>query len=280
MRRLCVSFLLVVLLMCSVARMPVLADEVATPSADVVDPEIEQAGKERELLQLYQAQVESYREAERKYRISKAQYFKLNTLQSLEQTVVDTREVMTLRCRVLITYLELLHEILQFTPGIDLIQKAAALKSLEDQVHALRAHIVQLENTPDRAAIALRADEFEPIGAAVQRAALTAQGLVVIGRLQAVYDAAQSTYEDILKSHTEHTVSALKQAERERAYKEVTRQSKLAYDQLVGARKTFEQEAARGTPDTRQVVEQLNTVYTTTSQLLAFLKELVLKLTE
>lgn len=252
----------------------------ASEAAVLNEPaKISTAEREKQLLDLYQAQVERYREMERKYKISKAQYFKLNTLQSLEEVVVDARTAMELRGQVLITYLELLHEILDHTPGIELSQKTATLTGLEEQVVALRTHIQTVQSTTDRPGIAARANEFEPIGAKVKKVSLSAQGLVVIGRLQAVYDASESTYGDILTYHGDNKVSALKQSERERAYKEVVATFTQVDTQLQKAKNTFEEESKRGTPDTREVVNQLNSVYTSTSQLLDFLKELVLKLT-
>lgn len=252
----------------------------ASEAAELSEPvKVSTVEREKELLNLYQAQVERYRETERKYKISKAQYFKLNTLQSLEEVVVDARTAMELRGQVLITYLELLHEILQYTPGIELSQKTAILKGLEDQVVVLRTHIQTVQSTTDRSGIATRANEFDTIGAQVYRFSLAAQGLVVIGRLQAVYDASESTFGNILTYHEENKVSALKQSERERAYREVKATFTQVNEQLQKTKATYEEESKRGTPDTKEVINQLNLVYTSTSQLLDYLKELVLKLT-
>ncbi len=247
--------------------------------AQVAEKKLPVVSREKDLLTLYQAQVERYRETERTFGISKAQYFKLNTLQSLEKTVVDARTTMEVRNQVLITYLELLHEILQNTQGIELARKTETLQSIEDQVRALRAHSEAVEKSVSREDIASRADEFEPLGARAQQTAVTVQGLVVIGRLQAVYDAALSAHTAILERHKENPVSALKQSERERAYTEVTAQITLVSDQFKKARTTFENEVSHGGARTDTTIEQLNTVYASTSQLLAFLKELVLKLT-
>lgn len=256
--------------------------EDASPAAEVtqaVATSTPVGQREKELLQLYQAQVEKYRETERKYKISKAAYFKLNTLQSLEELVVDARTAMELRAQVLITYLELLHEILEQTQGVELARKIDTLQNLEKQVVVLREHILKVQATTDRPGIALRADEFEPMGWAIQKVSISAQGFVVIGRLQSVYDRAQSTYGDIRTYHSQATASALRQSERERAYTEVTAQSDQVNTQLMKVRATFDQEVQKDIPDTRDVTNQLNSVYTATSQLLAFLKELVLRLT-
>lgn len=272
----------VALLMYALLPMTVVRAEDASPAAEVTEAiatPIPVGQREKELLQLYQAQVEKYRETERKYKISKAAYFKLNTLQSLEELVVDARTAMELRAQVLITYLELLHEILEQTQGVELARKVDTLQNLEKQVITLREHVVKVQATTDRPGIALRADEFEPIGRSIQKVSITTQGFVVIGRLQSVYDRAQSTYGDIRKHHSEATASALRQSERERAYAEVTAQSAQVSTQLTTVRATFDEEIQKDSPDTRDVTNQLNSVYAATSQLLAFLKELILRLT-
>ncbi len=273
---------IIALLMNVLLPVAVVRAEEASPAAEVTEAvaaPIPVGQREKELLQLYQAQVERYRETERKYKISKAAYFKLNTLQSLEELVVDARTAMELRAQVLITYLELLHEILQQTQGVELARKVDTLQNLEKQVVALREHILLVQATTDRPGIALRADEFEPMGQNIRKVSITTQGFVVIGRLQSVYDRAQSTYGDIRTHHSEATVSALRQSERERAYIEVTAQSAQVNTQLTEVRAAFDKEAQRDTPDTRDVTNQLSSVYAATSQLLAFLKELVLRLT-
>ncbi len=273
---------IIALLMNMLLPVAVVRAEDASPAAEVTEAiatPIPVGVREKELLQLYQAQVEKYRETERKYKISKAAYFKLNTLQSLEELVVDARTAMELRAQVLITYLELLHEILEQTQGVELARKIDTLQNLENQVVALREHIVKVQATTDRPGIALRADEFEPLGWRIQKVSISTQGFVVIGRLQSVYDRAQSTYGDIRTYHAEATVSALRQSERERAYIEVTAQSDQVNTQLTKVRAAFDEEVQKDIPDTRDVTNQLNSVYATTSQLLAFLKELVLKLT-
>ncbi|MBP7774171.1 hypothetical protein KA078_00100 [Candidatus Woesebacteria bacterium] len=274
--------IIIAVLMSVLVPVAVVRAEDASPAAEVTEAiatPIPVGVREKELLQLYQAQVEKYRETERKYKISKAAYFKLNTLQSLEELVVDARTAMELRAQVLITYLELLHEILEQTQGVELARKIDTLQNLEKQVVALREHIVKVQATTDRPGIALRADEFEPLGWRIQKVSISTQGFVVIGRLQSVYDRAQSTYGDIRTYHAEATVSALRQSERERAYTEVTAQSDQVNTQLTKVRAAFDEEVQKDIPDTRDVTNQLNSVYATTSQLLAFLKELVLKLT-
>lgn len=263
----------------------VVAQETATPAATPVSNEEvfsadetifrkkQQPERIRELFDLYLARVEKHRELDRRFRVSKAQFEKLNTLQSLEEAISLTRDVMISRDEVLITYLELLHASLDDTAGVDVQIKLDTLKNLEKAVNDLRVHLDAVKKTTNREGIATRADEFVVLAEQVSNVAGVARAQIVVGKLQNVYDKTNLIYKQIQQQDKVAEFSALKQQERERAYAEVERALAVAEDQLEATRLEFAA-AARG--PRFNVGKDLETAYTGIAQLLSFVEELAL----
>lgn len=227
----------------------------------------------RELFDLYLARVEKHRELDRTFRVSKAQFEKLNTLQSLEEAIEDTRAVMISRDEVLITYLELLHASLDDTAGVDVQIKLDTLKRLEDTINDLKEHLAATQQTVDRAGIADRADEFVPLKQEIVSVTGIARAQIVVGTLQNVYDKIVIIYDQVKAEHEVTEVSALKQQQRERAYAEVDRALVNVAVQLEETRLKFSQ---GGRSPNLDVADELEQVYTGTAQLLSFVEELAL----
>ena len=259
---------------------PPAATDDSTVPVDTIFIKPQQPQRIVQLLKLYQDQVEQYRNYEREYQISKAQFFKLNTLQSLEEAVVNTKKTMISRNEVLITYCELLHTALEETEGVEVAQKSSALKGLEDQINALKEHNKKLADTNDREGIALRVSEFAVINAPLEVRAYTTRALISMGELQTVYDKGVILFNEIKVYHTEKTVSGVKQEERVRAYKEVDRLIGTGGTTLSNLRINI---GSKETIDANRfntiVGKEMNTVYAQNSQLIDFLNELVLELT-
>ncbi len=256
-----------------------------TPNAEIVPVDtifIKPQDTERlkALLKLYQDQVEKYRTSEREYRQSKAQFLKLNTLQSLEEAIVKTRQVMLDRDDVLITYLEMVRAHLQETDGIEITLKTTSDKELETQILALKEHRQKLEQTTDREALKERVSEFTIISELINTRAYTALTLISLGDLQAVYDRSLIVYKEIKTLHAETPVSALKQQERERAYREVDNSIELLRLNLEEIRVEVNDVKVVQTNRYKSVFQQeFGSIYAKNSQLLEFLKELLLELT-
>jgi hypothetical protein len=258
---------------------PTAATTGETVPVDTIFIKPQQPERIKTLLKLYQDQVEQYRNLEREYQISKAQFFKLNTLQSLEESVVNTRKTMVSRDEVLITYCELLHASLTETEGVDVAQKAKALDDLTSQINVLKDHKKKLEETKDREGIAIRVKEFE-VGTAQQKTlAYTTRALISLGELQAVYDKAVILFGEIKVYHTEKTVSGVKQEERARAYREVDRAIETTEKSLTALRlKISGASAINEVSYDTYVGKEMSTIYAQDSQLINFLNELVLEL--
>lgn len=232
------------------------------------------------LLKLYQDQVEKYAASEREYRISKAQFQKLNTLQSLEEAIVKTREVMLHRDDVLITYSEMVRAHLQETDGVEISLKTASDTDLETLILALKEHHQKLEGTQDRDALKQRVLEFIPISQTINNKIYTAIALISLGDLQTVYDRSLIVYREIRELHAQTPTSALRQEERNRAYREVD----LALEGLRAKIETIRLEVTKsktqsGSTNISSFQTKFNSISASSNKVLDYLKELLLELT-
>lgn len=232
------------------------------------------------LKELYQDQVEKYTDLHRQFVISKAQFEKLNTLQSLEETVQKAREVMITRDDVLITYFELLRASLVDTEGIELTERKKNIDKIVGFIEALKQHKQALLKTTTREQIAERANEFADISLEFESVSYQSMALVTIGDIQAVYDKSKIIFDDVLQYHKDNPTTPLKEEERQRAYQEVNRTLTTTNAALVETRQTYSenQDLTRETYGS-SIGVHINTSYAGTSQILFFLKELFLELT-
>ncbi|MDQ5951366.1 MAG: hypothetical protein QG639_643 [Patescibacteria group bacterium] len=232
------------------------------------------------LRELYQDQVERYTNLEREYLINKAQYEKLNTLQSLELAVKSTREVMLSRTDVLITYFELMRASLEDTEGVELVEKERNTKEMVSYINSLREHREKVLNTTTREDIKVRADEFEKLTEPFETTAYKSLALIRIGDIQTVFDKSEIIYRDVLQYHQDNETTPLRQQERIRAYREVDNAIEKTRGDLRLVRTAYaEEEKLNRSSYNSNLVKSLNTTYSGTSQILAFLEELFVELT-
>lgn len=258
---------------------PVPTPAATTVPVDTVFIKPQDTERATQILKLYQDQAEQYRTLEREYRIAKAQFFQLNTLQSLEEAVVATRKVMVSRDDVLISYCELLLANLRETEGIEISLKSKSISDLESQIQALKKHQAAAQETKDREGIDARAEEFSQITASLELRAYTALGLISTGRLQTIYDKSNILYGAIKEHHAENPVSALKQEERERAYREVDATLKEVNADLKTVRDKVETEKIEAESYKSVLIKDLNKAYAGDSLIIDFLHELFVELT-
>lgn len=234
----------------------------------------------KRLRTLYQDQVEKYTALQREFYINRAQFQKLNTLQSLELAIQSAREVMIARDDVLITYFELLRASLVDTEGIELTEKQKNIDNLVSFINALKTHRQALLQTNERDQIATRADEFDTISVNFENVSYQSLALITIGDIQAVFDKSLIIYDDLKQYHKDNPTSPLQQEERDRAYVQVDRAIENSRASLNTAREKYaeNQDLTRGNYG-ESIGKQINTSYSGTSQILSFLKELFLELT-
>lgn len=258
----------------------VLAQEDETVPVDTIFIKPQQPERIKELLKLYQDQVEKYSVSEREYRLSKAQFEKLKTLQSLEEAIVKTRQAMLDRGAVLITYAELVRAHLQETDGIEITLKATSDTELETLILSLKEHRQKLEETRDREALKERVQEFVPIAKTVDGRIYTAIALISLGDLQTVYDRSLIIYDEIKQLHTDTPTTALRQEERQRAYREVD----IALEDLRLKLNVVRVEVNRSNNKSTITAgsafrKEFSSISASNNKVLEFLRELLLELT-
>ncbi|MEA2056106.1 MAG: hypothetical protein U9O78_00090 [Patescibacteria group bacterium] len=221
------------------------------------------------------SQLESYNRDEKKYRIALSQYQAHQTLSSIEDVVEISRLTMLSRNQVLTTYLKLIRLKLIETEGIEVTHKKEALTRIEQKLILLGQFKARIEPVNDRIEINQLADDFVEIGADIKEDCYYSLTLLMLGRLQGVYDQT-----NVLESRIKEGVVAENRLDKtlnEQAFKET--------DRLIESTQTMlaEQWSELGKDDLnskyeamyRRVYDDLNLIYTKLSQLVSYLGELL-----
>lgn len=239
--------------------------------------------KEREtekiiqLRDLYRKQAEVYRAAEKEFVIAKTNFEQVQTLASLEEAVKKTKQVMQVRTEVLITYLELLEAVLKETNGIELDLKQQSQTELIGLIQALKIHQDDIAVSNDRQAMAVLANDFEPIAITFESEVYKALSLIRIGRIQEVHDKSEIIFVDIQELHESQESTASAQAKRNRAYAEIERNFDSIVSDLVDLNEKFLQARRDGFSRSfyTRTLEDLSPVYAEISRSLGNLEELI-----
>jgi tetratricopeptide (TPR) repeat protein len=168
-------------------------------------------------------QLNQYRQHEREYRIARDQYQSLQTLSSIEEVVSSTKRAMRSRNLVLDTYLNILRLKLLETEGVELVHQERALEIIEKHRQALGAYEQLIDQSQDREAINLIADEFLSLGEEINNNSFYVLSILSIARLQSVYDKAVIINQKISLEESEAEEAVLEQSQRTRAINEVNK---------------------------------------------------------
>jgi hypothetical protein len=224
----------------------------------------------------YRSQLETYRNAERQYLITKEQFFKLNTLASLEAAVKATKEAMLARDQVLYSYLTLVRLYLIDATGVNLTQKEPTLAELEVVLQALEAHTQTVSAANDRYQISQASQEFLTLGPRIEAVAYQTTTILSIGELQTIYDKSLSLDQEITASLS--GITDVRNAERQRALTEIKRELNEVQTSFSEVNLMVEKENQKfNRAFYNRVTQNLGTVYVGLSQTLTHMAE-VLKL--
>jgi hypothetical protein len=199
---------------------PVSAQQAASPVIESTDPQQVQQ-QMNTLKDLYRQQLDQYRSDEHDYIINRDQYFQLQTLTSLEDSVKATRKVMVTRDEVLQTYIQLVKLILIQTRGIDVSVKKQQLDTLDQVLQDLKKHQAQLEVTTDRSGLSQRVADFAWIGSEVENVPQTVFLLVSYGKVQALYDKTVVVKNEVKNYVEQNEKDALRLSEKRRGFTEI-----------------------------------------------------------
>lgn len=233
--------------------------------------------RQRVLETLYQALIEDYGVKARQFSLNRAQWYSIQTLRSLEEAVIATTAVLVARDKTLITYFELVLEVLEKTPGIELTLKQASKINITSRIEWLRQHELLTQRSADRDSVNLRADEFILEVEAMLAEARTALMLIRLGQLQTTFDRANSLYQRILDRNTANPGTSIQEVERRRAYAQVDIQRDGIQYQLRLARESLDERTAehgRVEENYFSFIAALEVPYAQTSKYLSFLEEL------
>lgn len=222
------------------------------------------------------AEIEAYRRADQQFRIAKQQYENLETLKSLEEAVQATKQAMYERSRVLTTYHELLYFTLLDADGVNFAFKDTQVTALETRIEELRAHTAKVEQATSRDDVNALRDEFASLKPLVEDTSFRTMSLIRIGEMQSVYDKSRIILTDLEESLSDADVSALKKAERERAFAETDRsltQLKAEIDTVHQIYATQEDLVRKNIYD--RILRELSPIYAKLSQNLSYLAELL-----
>ena len=165
---------------------PVLAGSLFNP----VEPVLAQTTQPSEVTQLrqsYNQHLEVYRNQEKSFQIAFDQHQSLNTLASLDELLLKTKELAITRDLVLIDYFNLLQLNLQQATGVELSLKTQYLQDLELNLTFLDQHRQQLSQVATQEQLRSSLSDFanlvDPEGFSQEILALLA-----LAKLQNVYD--------------------------------------------------------------------------------------------
>lgn len=153
-----------------------------------VIPQQDNTLKIEQLQNTYFSQLEEYRNQEQAYIVARNQYLQLNTLASQELAVNETRNLLSLRADVFITYLDILKEMLIAAKGIPLENKNPEIITiglLSDQV---KVHKTKVESAQDRFAVDQESVSFEPTVTQLESHTYYILSLIKMGNMQEAYD--------------------------------------------------------------------------------------------
>ena len=250
---------------------------VTSVSPDTVFTKTTDSTRQKELETLYQALIEDYGVKARQFGLSRAQWQSVQTLRALEEAVLATNAVMTARTRTLITYFELLLEVLENTRGIELTLKQSRAATLTARIEWLRQHQEQLAQAVDRDGVNQKADEFSAEAEVIVVEAEQALMLIRLGQIQSTFDRINGLYERILVRNTAQPGNATQEVERKRAYVQVEILRDEIQSELSTARESLDAKTAprgRVQDSYPAFVGSLESPYVKISQYLLYLEEL------
>ena len=229
---------------------------------------------------LYRDQVEVYRSAEKNFAIAKSQLEQVQTLNSLEEAIKQTKAVMFERNRVMITYFELTFLVLDTTQGVELSLKEVTKKEILEAITSLKLHQSKIETSQNREAMEVLALEFEPIAKNYQETTYKALSLIKLGGMQALLDRTAAIKKEVTARHSQENVSEVVNSRRQRAYAEIDK--KLAANTAVIRENVIEMQDIESKPTGsfgssfyESVLKDLGPVYVAISQLLDHSTELL-----
>lgn len=253
--------------------------ETATPVAtpDVTNSENEALSQElQDITEKYFTAVETYRDLEKKYIISREQYYQLNTLAAQDDVITRGQETLRARAVALRLYYEYLTIIVKRTRGIELTDKNDVLTRLDDGIRQLVAYEEGVRSLDTREKIDQHFVVFNSQKNAFQHAAYTALTAVKMGEIQTAIDSSSVLVTDLKGTVNTADISAADRAVKQRGLEEVDRLLQRSKNNLLTQHTQFLRYVVSGNynePTYRQFQSDIEFSYTQLRQAYNFLRE-------
>jgi hypothetical protein len=163
-------------------------EQPATASSQIVVQRERLAGEIEDQHSQLLTQLNQYQQDERQYRVSLDQFQRLQTLNSIEKIVEDSKQIIRSRNDVLSSYLNLLRLKLTEAQGIEISHKNAAIQQIEVLREQLGQFSGEIETYSQREEINAYSARFLPVSEEITTVSYYSLVILTIGRLQAVYD--------------------------------------------------------------------------------------------
>lgn len=219
--------------------------------------------------------LDQYRQQEQNYFIAKSQFIQLNTLASQELAVKETKALIDIRADILITYLDMLTELLQRTTGVPLEYKNPQLVQLGLLKDKLLLHKNANLSHQDRLQIDQEAQEFTELYQQLQIEAYYTLGIIRIGRVQTAIDKLRVVRDAVFADVESRELSVTAQAEKTRGFQEIDRSLQDLESSFNPIRTaTLNQEREGSLKSDTELSKSLEPTFTLINQTVRFLQEI------
>lgn len=256
-----------------VVMQPMIIRAQETPEVTVIPQTIDQ-NKLPALQATYFGQLEAYRNQEQNYLVAVNQYHQLNTLASQEVAVSETRQLLSLRADVFLTYIEILDEMLNQGKGIPIENKAPERVVLSLLREKVLTHKNAVLASQDRFALDAEAANFLATYKELESHTYYTLSLIKVGDMQVAFDKSK-VVRDAVKSYVDaQPLSTAVKAEKERGFAEIERNLQATEILFTPIKKdVFKPTQTTTLGDYTLLSSELNPVYSQINQIYTFLQE-------
>jgi len=218
--------------------------------------------------------LEQYRNQEQTYSIAKNQYLQLNTLASQELAVQETRTLIDMRADILLTYIDILTQLLSNTRGVPIENKNAQIISLSLLRERVLLHKTKNLNSLDRLTLDAESASFQTTYKQIEQNAYYTLSLIRIGEMQEAYDKMVVVRNAVESSIQNSELSSAKKGEKERGFQEIDRTIlSTQQDFNVTKQKVLTKPGDSSLSSFSELSRSLAVTYSQISQVVEFLQE-------
>ncbi len=245
---------------------------------------IEEATLAQELqdtTQKYFEAVETYRDVEKQYIISREQYYQLNTLAAQNDVISRGQEVLRARALALRLYYQYLSIVVRRTRGIELSDKNEVLTRLDDSIRQLVSYQEGIRALDTREKIDQHFKVFNSQKSSYHNAAYSALAAIKTGEIQTAIDSSSVLATDLKDAINVSDISAADRALKQRGLEETDRLLQRARNNVTELRGQFLRYTSTGNYNDsgyRQFQSNAEFGYTQLRQAYNFLREVAVGL--